>query len=81
MLVENQVRFQHSNYGSELGQKDSRLVKESRVKWIPIYSNLNVRKETIRKIRVTEIEMQDMRAMHADDLTAGEEEVFSVIDS
>ena len=54
-----------------------RLVRESRTKWVAIFSQLNNRQELSNKIRITDVNMQDQRFMHLDEFTETALRVFT----
>ena len=52
-------------------------MRESKIKWVGIYSNRIMRQELVNKIVLTDILLQDTRGMHLDDMTEDEIPVFT----
>lgn len=69
IVLENQTRFQNAAYETHEELHEGRIVRESRIKWVPIYSNLVMRTEIANYIRITDIFLQDMRFIHLDEAT------------
>jgi len=56
---------------------DGRLIRESKLIWTALYSNLQLRQELVNKIKISEVLLQDQRWMHLDELTEDQVEVFT----
>jgi len=52
-------------------------VRESKTKWVAIFSQLSNRQELSNKIRITDVAMQDQRIMHLDEFTESSIRVFT----
>ena len=79
IILENKTRFVNENYDTDDQLYGGRLVKESKIKWVAIYSNLILRNEIVNKVALTEIIMQDTRSIHLDDMTEEVIPIFTTI--
>ena len=58
-VLENQTRFQSEDYGTHEELHTGSLVRESRVKWVAIFSALSNRQELANRVKITDVSLQD----------------------
>ena len=79
LVLENQTRFDNGNYEEHDKLYEGRIVKESKISWNGLTSNLEIRQEIANKIRVTELNLQDGRLMHLDEMTEYAPMIFTTV--
>ena len=77
VILENTSRFDNGNYLEDANFESGKIVKESRVKWVGINSQL--RQEMANDIRITSVELQDWKVINLNDLTVKNETIFAPV--
>ena len=73
------MRFQNDNYDKDKGIQEGRIVDESTMVWNPISTNLAMRSETVIKIRISDLVLQDSRGIHLDEATEDTITMFTTV--
>ena len=78
LIYHNKERFQNNQYKNSNDDPNAkRVLKESRIDWVKLSGNLNLRQEITNKIKLTDVLMQDFRLIHLDEWTQDDTRMFS----